>query len=63
MTQRLAIPQNQLRAICAAARKERCIAEVDIEGVTVRLTPELVEQNDQEGTADVDAAQKFDFHE
>lgn len=53
MTARLAVSRSQLRAICAAAREERCIAEVDIQGVTVRLTPEdLAREERQEGAVD-----------
>lgn len=50
----------QLRAICAAAREERCIAEVDMEGVTVRLIPEKLARIEQD-LVDADTLREIDL--
>ena len=60
MTARLVMNRAQLRAICTAAREERCIAEVDMEGVTVRLIPEKLAQIEQD-LVDVDPLREIDL--
>ena len=60
MTARLVMSRARLRAIRAAAREERCIAEVDMEGVTVGLIPEKLAQIEQD-LVDVDTLREIDL--
>ena len=60
MTARLVMNRAQLRAICAAAREECCIAEVDMQGVTVRLIPEKLARIEQD-LVDADTLREIDL--
>lgn len=55
MTKALAIPENQVRAIMRAARKEGVRVEVKIGGATVTVIPD----NDAQQKRDVDREKDF----
>jgi len=55
MTRSLAIAASQITAICKGAAKAGFIAEVIINGVTVRLVPEQATPSQPSGEIDADS--------
>lgn len=60
MTARLTVTRAQLRAIAAAAREEGCVAEVELDGVIYRLTPEAIARPEARDP-DVDTERRIDL--
>lgn len=54
MTRALALPENQVRAIMRAARKEGVRVEVKIGGATVTVIPDGLQQAESSIADDVD---------